>query len=80
MRLSNPQYITDSTGKKLSVVLPFKEYEKILEELEVKSSTASHTKSKSKASELRGKNSPMTNEQIDRQFNDMRNEWQKDLL
>jgi hypothetical protein len=31
MRLSNLQYITDDTGKKLSVVLPFKEYERLIE-------------------------------------------------
>jgi hypothetical protein len=38
MRLSNLQYITDDTGKKLSVVLPFKEYERLvgLEEADVK--------------------------------------------
>jgi hypothetical protein len=35
--------------------------------------------SKGKASSLRGRLSPMTNEQIDQQFNDMRNEWQKDI-
>lgn len=29
-----PQYITDSKGKKLSVVLPIKDYQKILEKLE----------------------------------------------
>jgi hypothetical protein len=32
--MNTPQYITDSKGKKLSVVLPLKEYKKILEELE----------------------------------------------
>ena len=32
--MSHPQYITDSEGKKLSVVLPIKEYQKILEDLE----------------------------------------------
>jgi hypothetical protein len=36
MILSNPQYITDNTGKKLSVVVPFKEYERMVEELEEK--------------------------------------------
>ena len=79
MRLSNPQYITDSAGKKLSVVLPFKEYEEILVELEAKAAILPHEKSKNKVSDLRGKLSPMTNEQIDQQFNDMRNEWQRDL-
>lgn len=29
-----PQYITDDTGKKISVVLPIKEYNAIIEELE----------------------------------------------
>ena len=32
--MNAPQYITDNTGKKLSVVLPIKEYKKMLEELE----------------------------------------------
>ena len=30
----HPQYITDKDGKKVSVVIPLKEYEQILEELE----------------------------------------------
>ncbi|MBK9256458.1 MAG: hypothetical protein IPM42_13305 [Saprospiraceae bacterium] len=30
----NPQFITDNTGKKLSVVLPMKDFEAIMEELE----------------------------------------------
>jgi hypothetical protein len=30
----HPQYITDSTGKKLSVVLPLDEFETIMEDLE----------------------------------------------
>jgi hypothetical protein len=29
-----PQYITDSTGKKISVVLPIKDFKAIIEELE----------------------------------------------
>lgn len=29
-----PQYITDNKGNKLSVVLPIKEYQKLIEELE----------------------------------------------
>lgn len=32
--MNNPQYITDNKGKKLSVVLPMKEYKKMMEELE----------------------------------------------
>lgn len=34
MRHHPPQYITDVTGKKISVVLPLKDYNRILEELE----------------------------------------------
>jgi hypothetical protein len=30
----NPQYITDKTGKKISVVIPIKDFEAILDELE----------------------------------------------
>ena len=30
----HPQYITDSTGKKISVVLPMKDFNAIMEELE----------------------------------------------
>ena len=30
----NPQYITDNTGKKISVVLPMKDFRTIMEELE----------------------------------------------
>lgn len=30
----HPQYITDNTGKKISVVLPMEEFKNILEELE----------------------------------------------
>jgi len=34
MLIVNPQYITDSTGKKISVVLPLKDFNAIMEELE----------------------------------------------
>lgn len=30
----HPQYITDNTGKKVSVIIPIKDFEAILEELE----------------------------------------------
>ena len=30
----NPQFITDNTGKKISVVLPMKDFKAIIEELE----------------------------------------------
>ena len=32
--MTAPQFITDKNGKKISVVLPMKEYKKMLEELE----------------------------------------------
>jgi len=32
--MQTPQYITDGTGKKLSVILPVKEYNKIMDELD----------------------------------------------
>ena len=32
--MHTPQYITDDKGKKLSVILPLKTYQKILEDLE----------------------------------------------
>ena len=31
---STPQYITDTTGRKISVILPLKEFDTIMEELE----------------------------------------------
>jgi PHD/YefM family antitoxin component YafN of YafNO toxin-antitoxin module len=34
MQSVHPQYITDNTGKKISVVLPLKEFKTIMEELE----------------------------------------------
>jgi len=34
MRSVHPRYITDSTGKKISVVLPLKEFKTIMEGLE----------------------------------------------
>ena len=30
----NPQYITDNTGRKISVILPLKDFRTIMEELE----------------------------------------------
>ena len=32
--MNTPQFITDNKGKKLSVVLPLKDYKKIIQELE----------------------------------------------
>lgn len=34
MTAIHPQYITDNTGKKISVILPLKEFDAIIEELE----------------------------------------------
>jgi len=34
MAAIHPQYITDPTGKKISVILPMKEFKNIMEELE----------------------------------------------
>ena len=34
LTLVKPQYITDENGKKISVILPVDEYERILQELE----------------------------------------------
>lgn len=34
MLVIHPQYITDNTGKKISVVLPMKDFKAIMEELE----------------------------------------------
>lgn len=34
MRNVHPQYITDSDGKKISVILPINEYNTLIEELE----------------------------------------------
>ena len=33
-KMTYPQYITDAKGEKISVILPIKEYERILEKLE----------------------------------------------
>jgi PHD/YefM family antitoxin component YafN of YafNO toxin-antitoxin module len=32
--MTSPQYITDNKGKKLSVVLPIKDYKKMMDELD----------------------------------------------
>ena len=34
MTTFTPQYITDSSGKKISAVIPIKDFEKIMEDLE----------------------------------------------
>jgi len=34
MIASTPQYITDPTGNKISIILPIRDYERMIEELE----------------------------------------------
>lgn len=34
MKQANPQYITDKKGKKLSVVLPLKDYRRMMDDLD----------------------------------------------
>lgn len=40
------QFITDSKGKKIAVILPVKEYEKMLEELEAREDIVLYDKAK----------------------------------
>ena len=42
----NPQFITDKKGKKVAVQLPLKEYEFLIEELEMKEDIALYKKVK----------------------------------
>ncbi len=45
------QYITDNTGKKVSVILPIRDYEKILEELEELEDIKAYDRAKARKSE-----------------------------
>lgn len=45
------QYITDNTGKKISVILPIREYEKIMEELEELEDIKAYDRAKTHKSE-----------------------------
>ncbi len=45
------QYITDSTGKKVSVILPIKDYEKIMDELEELEDIKAYDRAKVRISE-----------------------------
>ncbi len=45
------QYITDNTGKKVSVILPIKDYEKILDELEELEDIKAYDRAKARKSE-----------------------------
>ena len=42
----NPQFVTDKKGKKIAVQLPLKEYEFLIEELEMKEDIAIYEKVK----------------------------------
>jgi PHD/YefM family antitoxin component YafN of YafNO toxin-antitoxin module len=45
------QYITDSTGKKVSVILPIRDYEKIMDELEELEDIKAYDRAKARKSE-----------------------------
>ncbi|MDP4189198.1 MAG: hypothetical protein Q8907_14500 [Bacteroidota bacterium] len=45
------QYITDTTGKKVSVIIPIRDYEKILEELEELEDIKAYDRAKARKSE-----------------------------
>jgi hypothetical protein len=51
MKINTPQYITDNNGKKLSVVLPLKDYKRMLEELEELEDVRMYDEVKSKKEE-----------------------------
>ena len=44
------QYITDTTGKKISVILPIRDYEKILDDLEELEDIKAYDKAKARKS------------------------------
>ena len=45
------QYITDTTGKKVSVILPIKDFEKIMDELEELEDIKAYDRAKARKSE-----------------------------
>jgi PHD/YefM family antitoxin component YafN of YafNO toxin-antitoxin module len=51
MKHHSPQYITDINGKKLSVILPVKDYERMLEELEDQEDVRAYDEVKSRNEE-----------------------------
>ena len=61
------QYITDTTGKKLSVILPIKDYEKILDELEELEDIKAYDRAKARKSE------PIPFEQAVKEIEHLRN-------
>lgn len=61
------QYITDSTGKKVSVILPIREYEKMLEELEELEDIKAYDRAKARKSE------PVPFEQAVKEIEKLRN-------
>jgi hypothetical protein len=61
------QYITDATGKKVSVVLPIRDYEKMLEELEELEDIKAYDRAKVRKSE------PIPFEQAIKEIEELRN-------
>ena len=51
LRKMKPQYITDTKGKKTSVILPIREYEKMIEALEDLEDIKAYDRAKSRKSE-----------------------------
>lgn len=47
----HPQYITDSTGKKISVVIPMKDFKAIMDELEELEDIKAYDRAKARKSE-----------------------------
>lgn len=50
--MNSPQYITDNKGNKLSVILPVKDYQKMMEELEELEDIRLYDKAKKKKAGL----------------------------
>jgi len=73
----NPQYITDNTGRKISVVLPIKDFTIIMEELHlIKMMDENPTQSKTKLSDkYKGVFSEDDAKSFDEHTRTMREEW-----
>ncbi len=61
------QYITDTTGKKVSVILPIRDYEKIMDELEELEDIKAYDRAKARKSE------PVPFEKAVKEIENMRN-------
>jgi len=73
----NPQYITDNTGRKISVVLPMKDFTTIMEELHlIKLMNENFTRVKTKLSDkYKGVFSENDAKSFDEHTRIMREEW-----